>query len=424
MLDDVRPLLLAKKVNDLTRRLSDKKNPKQLIGGEMELGLLWGIKQVAHLQVDPAIPNSTRVPEAYSQDFFDLPSYIEVTTVSDGKLSGEEHMQRAAQKIVEFANSYRLKCGNYLFFSFAERNYWEGSDFFREHHIEADFDLTDSMKSDIRNWVNAPEFATTPLSLQSQDISVTIVSKKYRQKPGFNFFSPLPSLAYHVEDNPLFETLEAKRRQLAGVPAPALKVIFVADGGSRLLRHLTQRDTLRQYKSGEQIINHFLQKSDVDLVSVFSPERKWPLQPHIDSLNWKVTALPGAAKRIHTFSNLEKLTQALPKPRFEGYQARSIQKQSGSSPSARGWYLGTWIGSGKEKITVKISARLLQELMAGKITPQQFQHAAFSDENPFKRWLDDGYVISGTRLESAGMDEDDDRVVFEFQRDPAAADFI
>jgi hypothetical protein len=33
-------------------------------------------------------------------------------------------------------------------------------------------------------------------------------------------------------------------------------------------------------------------------------------------------------------------------------------------------------------------------------------------------------VIRGTRLEDAGMDEDDDRVVFEFKRDPAAADFM
>src|SRR6185312_3841771 len=116
MLDDVRPLLTAKKVNDLTGRLSDKKRPEQLIGVEMELGLLWGIKQFAHLEVDPVIPDSTRVPEAYSKDFFGAASYIEVTTISDGKLAGEADMQRAAQKMVEFANTFRKRSGSHLYF--------------------------------------------------------------------------------------------------------------------------------------------------------------------------------------------------------------------------------------------------------------------------------------------------------------------
>jgi hypothetical protein len=39
-------------------------------------------------------------------------------------------MQRAAQKMVEFANSVRGKSGRNLYFSFAERNYWEGSRYF------------------------------------------------------------------------------------------------------------------------------------------------------------------------------------------------------------------------------------------------------------------------------------------------------
>src|ERR1700732_2806755 len=141
MLDELRPLLAPKKMNDLKGRLTDKKRPEQLIAVEMELGLLWGIKQVSSLEVDPEIPNRTRVPEAYSEDFFGIPSYIEVTTISDGKLSGEAGMQRATQKIVEFANSCRRKSGNGLYFTFAEKNYWQGNQYFREHHISADFEL-------------------------------------------------------------------------------------------------------------------------------------------------------------------------------------------------------------------------------------------------------------------------------------------
>ena len=423
MLDDVRPGLTAKRVNDLIGRLTDKKRPEQLIGAEMELGLLWGIKQVAQLQVDPSIANSRRVPEAYSEDLFNAPSYVEVTTISDGKLSGEADMQRAAQKIVEFANTCRKRCGNNFYLSFDEKSFWEGNRYFREHLIAPDFELTDSMKSDIRNWINSPAFEGTPLRLQAETIGVTITSRGHPQKTGFNFFSPLPPLAYDIEDNPLFAALESKCEQLAAVPRAALKVIFLADGGSRLLRKLSERDHLGQHKSGAEIVSHFLRKRDIDLVCVFSPFRQQALSSYNrHPLQWKVTRFEGRGKRVFSYGNLERLVHTLPIPRFEGYQARDIQKQSGFSPTTRGWYLGTEIGAGKKVITVKMSARLLQEFLAGRVTPERF-HEEVMGKNLFEKWLNNGYVISDARFESAGVDEDDDYVILEFRRDPAAADF-
>lgn len=425
MLDDMRPLLTAKKVNDLIQRLSDSKRPEHVIGGEMELGLLWGIKQFARLEVDPALPNSSRVPEAYSQDFFGAPSYVEVTTISDGKLAGEAHMQRAAQKMVQYANSHRSKSGKYLQFAFAERNYWEGNRYFREHHIAADFELTNDMQAQMRAWLDAPEFAKTSLRLFDPSIHVTITSKAYPQKAGFNYFSSLPPLAYDIESNPLFTALKGKADQLSGVPADALKVIFIADGGSRLLRRLTDKDHLRQYKSGEEIIGHFLRKRDIDLVCVFSPFRpQWPYDR--SPPQWRVTYFEGGRRRISAYENLQKLVRDLPPPRFEGYQARSIQKQSAFAPTSRGWYLGTNTNLWKDKITMKTSARLLQEYLAGRITAERFHDNSAgktsAGENRFEHWLKMGYTITDARFESAGVDKDDDYVVFEFRRDPAAAE--
>ncbi|MEJ1960043.1 MAG: hypothetical protein WDO56_00210 [Gammaproteobacteria bacterium] len=423
MLDELRPLLSAKKVNDFLGRLSDEKRPEQLIGGEMELGLLWAIRQTATLQVDPAIPGSTRVPEAFSRDFFDHPAYIEVTTISDGKLSGEAVMQRAAQKIVEHANNCRKKGGKNLFFSFAEKQFRVERQFYREHHVSSDFELDDAMKAQIRAWVNSVDFASTQLHLSGESINVVIACKDYPQRAGFNYFCSLPPLAYHIEDNPLYTTLESKADQLADVPPAALKVIFVADGGSSLLRRLTQRDHLGQYKSGEEIITHFLgEHGEIDMVGVFSPDRKISGYYSDEPVRWNVSFFEGLRRCIRSFENLERLRQALPRPRFAGYQARSLQKQRAFRPE-RGWYLGTSFRPGEEKITVKMSARLLQEYLAGKIAREQFEGNVFPEQNLFKLWLEKGYVISGSRLENAGTDEDDDQLVFEFTRDPAAAPF-
>jgi hypothetical protein len=215
MLDELRPRLSAKTVRNL---LNDTKRPEQLLGAEMELGLLWGRAQTAQLEVEPEIPNSSRVPEAYSADFLGAPSYIEVTTISDGKLSGEADMQRAAQKMVEFANSVRRKSGKNLYFSFVERNYWEGSRYFREHHIASDFELTDAMKADMRAWLDAPDHAKTSLHLLAPSINVTVTSREHPQRMGFNYFSSLPSLAYDIENNRCTRSLRRRRSSLRAFP--------------------------------------------------------------------------------------------------------------------------------------------------------------------------------------------------------------
>ena len=417
----MRPLLTEAKVRALLGGLRDKKK-EQLIATEMELGLLWGIKQVAELQVDPALPNSTRVPDAYSEDLFDVPSYIEVTTISDGKFSGEEAMQRAAQRILEFANTCRKNIGKFLHFSFDESSYWEGNQYFREHHVAPDFELTDAMKSDLRSWIESPGFSNSSLKLRDEGTRVTVSSTTHPHPVGFNYFSSLPAIAYDLENNPLYAALEEKNTQLAAVPSSALKVIFVADRGSRILRRLSDKDPQRQYKSGEEIIGHFLRKRDIDLVCLFSAFSKQSRFFNRRDLRWKASYFCGRGGRARSFSKLERLVHGLPAPRFEASQARSIQKQAGFAPTARGWYLATTIGSGRGKVTVKLSARLLQEFLAGRITAERFDDDV-SGKNLFEKWLREGYLIRDARFESAGVDEDDDYVILELRRDPAGADF-
>jgi len=113
------------------------------------------------------------------------------------------------------------------------------------------------------------DYTKTSLPLLAPGINVTVTSRENPQRTGLNYFSSLLPLAYDIEDNPLFKALKAKAEQLAGVPSSALKVVFVADSGSRLLRHLTEKNRLGQYKFGMKITRHFPQKRDVDLVCIF-----------------------------------------------------------------------------------------------------------------------------------------------------------
>jgi len=424
MLDEIRPLIDEKNLNHLLGRLNDKK-PEQVLGAEMELSLLVGIKDVAEIEIEKPIPNSSRVPEAYSLDLFEKPAYVEVTTISDGKLSGEKCMRRAAQIISDEVNKIRKKLGNYLFFTFDEKRSSSRNNLLREHNVSENFVLSSSMKGQLKNWIENGNENKSRLTLQDSTISVSIEIKEQKQTLGLNFFSPLPSLAYDIEQNPIYKALKSKRDQLSNVPEGVLKVIFLADGGSRVLRNLYDRDHLRQYKSGEEIIRHFINKRNVDVVCIFSPYRPNGFHFILPKLAWNVSCFIKEGLKIDT-SKLERIAKNLPPPRFEGYQARSLQKQGAYNASARGWYLGNEMTSGVNKVTIKFSARLFQDFLAGKIDKEYFIRQAagnWEGENLFELWLSQGLIISNAQFEKAGVDEDDDYMVLEFSHDPSAAEF-
>lgn len=420
MLNDIRPLLAAKKKEaDLLGRLRDKK-PEQVLGAEMELALLWGVKQVADIEVEPSLPYSARIPEGYSKTLFGVPSYIEITTLSDGDLSGEKDMQRAAQKITTFANSVKKGAGNFFHYSFQEVSGWKEGKYFRHRCISSDFDLDDTMLAQLRAWIPTHKVSDR-VRIQNDKIDVIIEVKPSKQKEGFNYWCTLPPLAYDIVDNPLYKRLKDKEKQLSGVPDNSNKVIFLADAGSNLLRRLTQKDPLNLYKSGQEIINKFMEESSIDMIFVFSPKRESSFNPALESLNWQVSFFSKNNDKV-LLGKLNELLILMPAPRFEGYQARSIQKQGAFTPLARGWYLGTEVTTGKDKLTMKISARALQEYLAGTISQEEFERQISSgDKNLFKLWLMQGHTISDAGFEKAGVDEDDDLMVFSFQKDSAAS---
>lgn len=77
------------------------------------------------------------------------------------------------------------------------------------------------------------------------------------------------------------------------------------------------------------------------------------------------------------------------------------------------------------ELEIHFSARLLLEMLAGRISEERFRAIlgmSAKDTNIFKRWLDGGRMISGAELVPGGVDEDDDHLVLRFRDDPAARD--
>ena len=234
-------------------------------------------------------------------------------------------------------------------------------------------------------------------------------------------------MTYSLTENRLHSVLEKKAKQLRNAPLGSRRAILLGDAGCSLLRDIRWADHSGLTVSGKQIIFNFLKATDfVDFVMVFSPKRRneYSTNAHANPRIWYVDVFDRRgetpdADRDRLFS----LGDFLPRPHLDGYQARSWHQQGLCGPQARGHYLGTKLSIGQNSMSARISARALQELLAGRISTEQFREWTTGKENPFEFQLAQGRTISSLRFEGQGNEEDDDYVVFEFKEDPAATRF-
>ena len=335
-------------------------------------------------------------------------------------------MRRVATRLCEVANKFRKGLGRHLHFQFAEASGYTDKGYSRRRLVEKDFVPTDPTAEQLGAWL-ALRSDRPPLTLHQGNTYVTVTWHAIRQHPQFNFFSSMPAEAYSLEDNPLYEALTEKAHQLASPTFAGLRCVVVSDAGSRLLRDQDTNMRTHGTVTGRQVIEHFLREAAgaVDVVLVLSPYRNNLNFHRREPVRWRFSGFARPGLQLSD-SGVTKLVAALPPPRFEGYQARTLQQQAAFRHDARGWYVATTITSGRPRMTIKISARALLDLLAGRITVEKFHHFVGLEDKPdqpniFKHRLEQGDILSDVKIEPGGLDEDDDWLVLELKEDPSAA---
>ena len=358
----------------------DHRDTQNSLGAEVELALLWAMSQVADLEVEPEIDGSSKRPDAYSRSLFSsLPAVIEITSLSDDSFSGKDIMDRAANIMVAFADRVRNGAGQHLHFEFKDESYWENHRLHRKPCVSRDFELTPFIENALKAWLSR-SLPPDPRGIRINDGSVDVVIKwrDYKVLSIGRTFCRAPPIAYHLEDNPIYKALKAKRdRQLTKISNGTLKGILLVDVGCYLLRTL-KFPLAFPCISADAIIRHSLARLDLDVVCVFSPTRPLEYLLTIAGVHskprWSVSCYDKRNELPPTeYVRLERMAGLLPKPRYEGYQARELHAQGAFAPQGRGRYLGTRITSYSitsytgASMTIKISTRLLQEYLAGRI---------------------------------------------------------
>lgn len=230
MLNDLAPHLSGEKSKALLRCLNDKKRVEQALPAEMELALLWAISKLGDIEIEPEWWGDSKRPDAVTERLVSgRIAAIEIASPNDNSISGEAEMDAIALQIGAVAHEARKGSGQYLRYTFREESGYRGRQYFRRRMAPRDFELGDELSAQVRDWIKSGRSTQERLRLVAPGLDAVVEHTVHKQVRFHNIFSSMPPEAHSLEDNPLFELLRRKRRQLKAAAPGTLRLIFLAD---------------------------------------------------------------------------------------------------------------------------------------------------------------------------------------------------
>ena len=425
MLDDLSEFIDSSKRSDLAKRLNNKR-VEQAIPAQMELAFTWLLRGLQEFEIEPPWWPGGRQPDIHVLGLIpNRYSVIEVTTVSDNSMSGEDEMDLVSRKIVDLANSIKRDSGYHLFFSFSESAKIEKGKYVRSILADRSYQPSEDTRRKMANWLHSPTLENESLKIKEDGTCVLISYHAKNLQRFSNIHTSRPPRTYSDQKNPIYEALNKKLEQVEGAPQDTWRVILLADGGSDVLSQVAKRGLdLRSpsHSTAESIIRRFLsdKAGRVDAVVVLVPVAFFG---GIEEDRWEFRVFgEKCPENVALAEKLDDLMTGLPPPHNNGRNARTLARNNAISPKSRGQYLGTSMTQFRNKVTYRMSSRALQDFLAKRIDEQQFRSRL--DDYVFSSdFLDEGYLLKGIRIVHGGIDEGDDELVFDFEKDASVKPF-
>lgn len=210
--------------------------------------------------------------------------------------------------------------------------------------------------------------------------------------------------------NTLYNSLEKKAGKLVGTNCGLPLGIIVCDGGYSMFNRERRWDSY----GFDDVIGYFLQSyPSISFVMTFTVEQSfgYKARSKIHTNLYEGISFSNLGNAV--LSSLSKVHKRLPVPQRDAknavYYLRSARPHRGDS------FAGGLEGGSNY---LKISARAVLELLAGKITQEQFSD--IHSYNPFANEVEDGHLINGIEFEQGDNEKDDDWLVFKFGSADAA----
>lgn len=427
MLDAIAQWMPEESLAELVGRLNRPRTNR--LPQMWELAMLYGLGAVIKVEHERPLPNGK--PDfwfAVSDDAREIQVVGDVTTLSDASLDAANAFAKLTDAVHEQARKAGIQGGG---FHVDVAHLEPGASGTKKVQllIPTGPAFEQLVKRHIKAFARQVAAAPTEAHLLQVDEAGAKFTVKYSGPSQYSGGSHRSyDSALSLESNALSNRLNDKTKQLRGTPEGAIRVLIICDGDCAILGRAQPMEGF----SAQKIAEAFLRGSQtIDLVLIVTvvegSDLVWRRRDRRE-LHGSLFAAPKAARPKHLTDTalaavrnvLELALRQLPAPLMMPNNALRRNFDSDWSASMVGGYES----SGNR---IKVSARAVQELLAGTQSYEDFASAHGWDErqsNFFKHKLASGQLFKSVRIESLGQKYDDDWIEFEFgPPDPAITPF-
>ena len=400
------------------------------LGFEWETALLFAFSHIGKVEYEAASnggskPDITFVEEAKEPICF----AADIATVSDHGLEVENPTERLSKALIRLWKKYDLPGSTY----FDIKGEATGPHY-KDRKMRLKLPSGHELEKMLEKYV-APAFkrardeklSTITVPINEPGVNITINYDANRRYGGGRY--PSFADAYSLTRNPVYAKLKSKTKQLkkSGLISPF--GIFLCDGECTLLKR-TQR--LGDAVGIDQVVGEFFrQNTSVSFVGIltFPPVQTAAFVGIVKELRitLRLCMNPRAKKQLDATALREVINRALsrlPAPIATPHDALDWIE---NEPATQGMPIHELTrGGGLMSASLTVSARKIQEVLAGRMTPQQFfdnyNYPNSPLENPFLKALKQGFTIESVTLTKTPA-LDDDLLEFRFAPDPAIQKF-
>lgn len=429
LLEDVlSPEQHAKLVDRLNR------TGRERLAAMWETVFLQALSQVAAIRHEVALPSGRQPDFGFEFDHENTRLAVvgDIASVSDIGLDKQNPFRELGDEVSRLARKYQLD-PNHFRYDVAGEQLGKWPKLRMKLLLPTGEAFTKLIKNIVEPFVR--ELAQSPRAIAEfkHEAPGVRLSLRYDQSQWSSGGGhPCYDVAMSLTENPIYRALRAKADQLRAAPDDAIRIIILCDGDCATMRKSVFAGTGSNF-SARQIATEFLRKtSAVDLVLLATIEKRNPYELRLRDyvMSYDLTAAPPHARSLRVTNDiieavrllLNRSIREIPTPMADACNAALRCEEDGYGLGKHGGY--QMAGN-----VIKISARLVQELLAGDISAERFAEfhgwgeGADDMPNPFEHSLRHGELISAINVIDCG-DEDDNQLEFRFgPPDPAVSPF-
>ena len=429
MLDHLAAQLPFEERKKLARELN--RQSSSALGFEWETALLFGFSHIGKIDYEAPSSQGSRPDITFVENSVTPIRFTaDIATVSDEGLENENPAMRLSMALARLKQKYKLPGStHYIIKGEATGPHYRNRKMRLKLPPGAEIEkMLEKNVAPVFKRVQQEKLSTASVAINEPGVKLTVRYDANQRYGGGSY--PSYTAAYSLTRNPVYTSLKAKLGQIKkSAPAGAFEILL-CDGGCTLLKN-TQRHFAAV--SIDQVVKEFFrQNSSISFVAIltFPPSKSVTFAGIVKELRitGQVYVNPRAKNPIDPGALLAVINRALSYLPPPSSTPQDALHWIANGDANQGMPVHTLIHGGSlMSRSLKVSARKIQEVLAGRMTPEQFcsEYARPNSpfENPFLQALRQGFTIQSVNLTQVPT-ADDDLLEFQFGPDAAIRKFV